>query len=514
VVNIIDNRIPSTYEAGLHGRGLYSYSTVDDGSQVSGALQAGAGGHWMFTVDGVHRHTGDYDVPVDPISDRLAAAEGLPPPSDSRSKVGNSYAKLDALGAGASYVGDSAWGGLAYKHTDTTYGSAAEESVHIKLKQKRVDARGGADVDLGIFDKVKFSAGWADYTHTEFEGATPGTTFLSDGYEGRVELVQRDRNGWQGAFGVQGLLRNFDAIGAEALIPKTKITEAGVFTLQRLDKDSWGIEGGLRLDKRKLDSVAGQRDFTNVSASLGLFARPAQGWFLGLSGSRTSRAPTEEELFSFGPHPATGQFEIGDDSLGKEVSYAVNASVHYSGGPWLLDADVYYTKYDNFIDLAPTGVDDEESGLPIFRFVQSGAKFHGFELQGGYRAWQDGDRSFRLEAAADYVRGQTDLGPAVRIPPWSATARGVYEGGWWTGQVEVHRVAAQDRVAAFELPTDGYTLVNASLTVRPIPNNRDLTVFVDGSNLTDQEAREHASVLKDVAPLPGRSVRMGVGYRF
>ena len=71
----------------------------------------------------------------------------------------------------------------------------------------------------------------------------------------------------------------------------------------------------------------------------------------------------------------------------------------------------------------------------------------------------------------------------------------------------------QDRVAQFELPTDSYTLLNASLSVRPL-KDRNLRLFLDGRNLTNVEAREHASFLKDIAPLPGRNVRAGVAYRF
>jgi iron complex outermembrane receptor protein len=80
--------------------------------------------------------------------------------------------------------------------------------------------------------------------------------------------------------------------------------------------------------------------------------------------------------------------------------------------------------------------------------------------------------------------------------------------------MELRTVGKQDRVADFELPTDGYTMLNASLVLRPFETEPDLKVFVDANNLTNVEAREHASFLKDVAPLPGRSFRMGVGYRF
>ena len=74
-------------------------------------------------------------------------------------------------------------------------------------------------------------------------------------------------------------------------------------------------------------------------------------------------------------------------------------------------------------------------------------------------------------------------------------------------------MAEQNRLAGFELGTDAYTLLNAQLVFRPL-DDADLKIFVDGHNLTDQEAREHVSFLKEVAPLPGRSIRVGFGYSF
>ena len=72
----------------------------------------------------------------------------------------------------------------------------------------------------------------------------------------------------------------------------------------------------------------------------------------------------------------------------------------------------------------------------------------------------------------------------------------------------------QDRVAnEFELPTNDYTLLNASLAVRPFVQ-QNVTLFAEARNLTNEEAREHASFLKDIAPLPGRNLRVGVAYRF
>ena len=79
--------------------------------------------------------------------------------------------------------------------------------------------------------------------------------------------------------------------------------------------------------------------------------------------------------------------------------------------------------------------------------------------------------------------------------------------------LEIRHVGEQDEVAEFELPTDSYTLVNLSGAWRPFAD-KNVTVFAEGRNLTDEEAREHVSFLKDIAPQPGRNLRVGINYRF
>ena len=74
--------------------------------------------------------------------------------------------------------------------------------------------------------------------------------------------------------------------------------------------------------------------------------------------------------------------------------------------------------------------------------------------------------------------------------------------------------AAQDRVAADELPTDAFTLVDLDLAWRSQVADRAMTLFIRGGNLLDEDARRHASPLKDFAPLPGRSLGLGVRFDF
>jgi iron complex outermembrane receptor protein len=257
--------------------------------------------------------------------------------------------------------------------------------------------------------------------------------------------------------------------------------------------------------------MVGSRDFTGLSASLGGFLRPAQGWFVSLSGSRAERAPAQEELFADGPHAATRAFEVGDATLDSEVSWSADLTAHFSTDTLDVDAHAFVVRYDGFIDLRPTGA--EEDDLPVFAFLQTDATFHGFEIEASLAAWTDGARTLRLEAGADYVRGKSDLGPPARIPPWSLTGRAILEDAAWSVSAEVRRVGDQNRITPFELATDGYTMVNAQVSVRPFAA-REFRIFLDGRNLGNVEAREHVSFLKDLAPLPGRNVRAGFSYRF
>ncbi|WP_312688610.1 TonB-dependent receptor [Brevundimonas nasdae] len=521
VVNVIDDRIPTKIpEGGLSGVVSTQVSSVDDGRSGFGRVTVGSG-HFAFNLDGVKRKTSDYDIPSPAISARKAEADGI-----DRGPGGtqpNSYTDLTAWGVGGSYITDKGYIGASYKDTDSEYGTVAEENVFIKLNQERYDVRGEYRFDDGPFSALRGSYGHAKYTHTEFEDVgEPGTIFNSDGWEGRADLVQRERNGWNGAVGVQGLSRNFQAIGEEAFVPTVDIDELGVYTVQRLDRAHYGFEGGLRYDRRELSAtpIGGvsqvNREFNNWSASVAGFLRPAPGLFLGLSLAHNERAPSEVELFAEGVHIATAAYETGDLNLNSEKVNTLEGTVHYDRGRFTGDLHIYHSWYNGFIDERATGAEYLYEGeeFPIFQFVQTDARFYGFELEGAYALWESGDRKLSLEGAADFVHAQTDLGPAARIPPYSVTGRLAWTSTPFDASVEVRHVGEQDRVAnAYELPTDDYTLLNLAAAWRPLTDH-NVTIFAEARNLTNEEAREHVSFLKDIAPMAGRNLRVGVAYRF
>ena len=71
----------------------------------------------------------------------------------------------------------------------------------------------------------------------------------------------------------------------------------------------------------------------------------------------------------------------------------------------------------------------------------------------------------------------------------------------------------QDRVTGVELPTDRYTMVNASVAFSPFGAGNSTRLIVSANNIFDVEARRHASQIKDFAPLAGRDIRATLRFQ-
>ena len=85
------------------------------------------------------------------------------------------------------------------------------------------------------------------------------------------------------------------------------------------------------------------------------------------------------------------------------------------------------------------------------------------------------------------------------------------EAGIVNARLQVRWADDQHRIAAFELPTDGWTAIDLRTTIAVTPR---VDLVVEGLNLTDSDIRYHASPLKDVAPMAGRGVRVALRAEF
>jgi iron complex outermembrane receptor protein len=271
------------------------------------------------------------------------------------------------------------------------------------------------------------------------------------------------------------------------------------------------------------DAVETEYDSTRGSFAGGLVWKFAEGWSTALNTTSTRRHPTATELFADGPHLAVQRFEIGDATLRPEKALTLDLSLRHRSENWAMSLTAFRSDYDDYIHTELTG--DIEDDLPVAFYRQRDAKFSGFELELDLPSLSLGNGALTTRLVADSVRASFEDGDDLpQIPPWRAGMELRYTRQSWSAGVAAHRFADQDRVAANELPTDGYTMLGADATWRialggaggaaGAGDARELLMYLRADNLLDEDARRHTSPLKEFAPLPGRTVGAGVRLEF
>ena len=538
VVNVVDARIPRRVPAeGVHVDAILTYGSAANERSANAAVDVPLGEHFVLHADANYSRTDDLEIGGFVLAPALRAeAASSPDPAiralaGLRDRLPNSAARSWDVAGGFAWIDGDNSAGMSINRYDSLYGvpvrysldpAEEAEAPRIDIAQTRIDGRAEIDTGSGFVDSMRLRAGWSDYRHFELEetGAV-GTAFYNDGFEGRIEARQSVRNGWGGGFGLQYYSSALDVVGDEKFLPPSRTSQLGIFVLETLDRGAIKAEAGLRYEHSSVQADADadignpalERDFDAITGSIGASYALASNLRLGLNLSRSERAPSAEELFAGGPHAGTQAFQIGDPDLSTEKSWGLEATLHRTGETFTFSASLFHSWFDGYIfDRATGAVVD---GLPVFRTSQGDARYYGVELEGSARLGTIGDFTVNLDAVADYVRATIDgFGPAPRIPPLRLLGGIEAQSEIVDGRVEVEWVDGQSRTAPLETPTDGYTMVNASLAFHPFGSGNHSSIVLSANNLFDVTARRHASFLKDYAPLAGRDLRITARIAF
>lgn len=526
VVNVIDTRIPSEPVDGVTGGVEARYASPASERAGTAFVEVGTEQGLQFHLDGFTRKTSDLRIPGHAWSPQLRATL----PQDEQGPYGrlpNSASDSNGGSAGVAYVGNTGFAGASFAQFESDYGTVAEPDVTIRMKQQRVDLAAQMRTPLPGIRSIDVRMADSRYEHTEYEGSEAGTRFTNDGWQGRVDVVHEPLrifgSSFEGAFGAQAVDFDFAALGAEGFLPPTSTRAFAAFVYEETKLGDLKLSLGGRYDNTRVaaDESASfgpalSRTFDSGAVSLGVnYALMPQYALVG-SVTWTTRPPNYQELFADGPHVATGVVEIGDRTLGLERSVGVDAGVRGKGNGWSGSVAAFYNRFRNYITPYATGEIDLAEDLPIYAYRQGAATFYGLELEGKLALGEAGPGRFDLEVMMDYLWAANDdlHVPLPRISPVRIGGSLVYTAHRLDARVDLFRTQAQDRVAPDELPTDGYTMLDASLTWRLTRDRFGLMAFVKGTNLLDQEARNHVSFLVNVAPMAGRGVTVGVRGTF
>ena len=509
VVNVLDNRIPSELPENISGGAELRNSSVNDETVGVASFNAAAG-NVAFHIDGVKRESNDLDIPgyaqKNP-EDPATASKGFIPNTDAKSKSGT---------LGVSYIDGDDFIGISVNKLDNNYGVPpdGDELVRIDMHQTRYDLKGEFNNPFDGFQKLSAHIGHADYDHTEMENGEPGTKFTNDAYEGRVELIHNPLNlfnlDWNGAIGTQAAQSTFAAIGEEAFIPKSDITSAGIFIVEETKHNNFTYELGARTDSQRIAPVDGNsitHDTINLSATTTWHFTEDQQFSVGIAQSQ--RAPSVEELFANGPHPATGSYLIGDENLNEESSTNIELGYHWHHDNFQFSTNVFYNHIKDFI--YSKNLNEIIDDLTGYQYTQADTTFKGFETEikiPFYQYWN-------LRVFSDLVRATLDNGGDLpRITPMRVGTSLDFDLNNWSANLSATHSTKQDRPGDYEDETNSYNRIDARVDYTFQNTGKDYTLFLKATNLTNEEIRNASSYLRDIAPEAGRNVQVGLRVKF
>jgi iron complex outermembrane receptor protein len=572
VVNIVDDRVPSSSEA--KGAFSFGHNTVADEDEVSIAY---TGGNELFAVhiDGFWRDGANYEIPSIAVLETEEEHEEEGHEEHLDGVLENSASESKGFNIGGSLLLENGYIGLAYGRLERVNGIPGHshdhheeeeeglegldhheesENVYSDLKQDRWQLISELSMDSPWLSSVNTRIGYTDYEHAEIESGSIGTVFRNESLQVQVDLLLQEYAGWRGAISIDGKTSDFEAVGEEAFTPPSRTNSFAIAFMQEKHVGDFLWQLGARVEEVniKADPVAfghdeellyfDDLDFTPYSAAAGLVWAFAEDYNAAISLTHSQRAPSASELFAYGAHIGTNSFEVGalfwlhdgaephfhyGGDVEEEVSNNIDISLRKHAGNlgWVLN--VFYNQVDNFYYERNTGYDSEDieshdhdeseeaheeehSALPVYAFNQADAILYGLE---GQLAWQFAP-PVTLTLWGDRIRGKlADGGNLPRIPPMRIGSQLRYEHNAWAAELGVSHYFEQSDVAVLETRTDAYTPIDAALAYSFASNGGDMTVYLKGSNLSDEDARVHSSFLKDLAPLPGRGFNIGFrGY--
>ena len=257
-----------------------------------------------------------------------------------------------------------------------------------------------------------------------------------------------------------------------------------------------------------------KRDFGDFSGSVGLSWNPEGAHRIKANIGHSFRLPGANELAANGVHHGTFRHEQGDPSLSSERGWQFDASYLYEAKGFSLSATTFFSWFNNYIYLKPTG---EWSVLPhsgqIYRYTGAEAIFAGAELSFNADFLNCLNYSFTGEYVHTHNRDERT--PLAFSPPASMRNTLTWKSGRVQTFAELQSIARQTRVAKNESVTAGANLLNlgGSLSLPLGGLNAELTLSLH--NVLNTKYYNHLSFYRKVEiPEPGRNIRLFIKIPF
>jgi len=546
LVNVVNDRIVTSMPDAVSGMVNTSYETVNQGKTANIELDAPAG-PLALHLDSAISNSNNYRIPgfaeQGGPNANWEINPGQPVNIPYSGKLPFSYSNQNSLGLGATYLRNDGYTGVSLERMNHNYGIPTSEGGFIQQSQNRYDIAHQSNDPFDGFSSIKISAANSNYQHTEFtNNGVPSTQWNNTATEARLEMAHQELLGSKGIIGAQvtGVTLNATDLttGNYAIVPQTKSNSAALFVIEEGRYGPLKTSLGARYNyatqnpnsSTQFPSASSQdfvpnsygppslqnRQFNLMSYSAGGLLDLAKGYGLGLAYTVSQRAPSAQELYSYGPHDSTATFDIGNSNLGTETSHNVEVNFQKTLGLIRSKASIYRNQFTNYIYGFYTGsYSQANQNFSVVQASQANASIRGAEGELSYN-WNQtgvGARIFGDVSQGTFNSGgNLPLQPAPRLGSELAYQRN----GWLSSATYIYSYQ-QNRLASWEIgPTPSYNLLNANLSYTERIGKVNWTAYMVMKNLLNEEIR-YATTPMSVrlyAPQPGRSLLVGIRAAF
>ena len=513
VINVVRNQVPSSHPDHTHGTATLQGESVNTGGAAGIELLSPLSKNFALKIDGNLRSARNNNTPEGTLEN-----SGI-------------FSTNNAIGIG--YIRPWGHAGLASSFYLNNYGippdSLGGHPNGVNIEMEKLQVEGNTEIFLThpVFEKLQIDLSHKSYYHQEIESnGVIGTEFGLLTSNASVKANHKEVGIFdEGKIGIWAERKNYAVNGTRT--PDSDSYSFSGFIIEEKDIGSLHLELGARLDHTtslpdvENQSIQGReirdRSFTALASSANAVYDFGQGFFTGASIIHSFRAPSQEELFSQGPHLASYSFEVGNPDLDPERGLGKEIYFRYRKTSARAELTVFHNGFTNYNYARNTGQrSSQNQSLFIYQFTGTEAVLSGIEFNSQFKL----SNHWALSASASYTHGKRKLfekeqtnsseewKPLPMIPPFKGNIELSYTYDKLKVGTKARVTAAQKRTGEFETPTDEYTVFNLFSQYRFEEWGLLHTVSLTANNIFNTTYRDHLSRIKEIYPQPGRNISM------
>lgn len=515
VINVVRNQVPLSKPDHIHGTFSFQGQSVNTGGIAGMEASLPLGKNLALKFDGNIRSAGNTTTPI--------------------GKLQNSDLFSTNNSIGLSYLQSWGYVGIASNMYLNNYGippdsdSGHQDGVNIEVQKYQFEGKAEINFENSFFKSLDTDLSHKNYYHRELESANAiGTEF---GVLTTNASVVGDHREWEitdgGQIGIWAEVKDYAVNGTRT--PNSNSYSLSGFLIEEKELGPLKLEAGGRLDlvhtipeADNPNSAIGHirtRNFTALAGSASAIYDFGSGITGGLTILRSFRAPSQEELYSEGPHLASYSYEVGNPDLNSEHGLGKELFVRYKHSNATSEMTFYHNGFTNYIYPRNTGRQSARfPSLDVYQFSGVEASFKGAEFTSqieildhwvlsGSLSYTHAERKL-----SDHERQQNNSSgkyqPLPMIPPLKIKGGLTYGAGELQLGINTKWSDNQSRTGNFETPTNGYNIWNIFGQYRFQSGKMLHTLSLNAENLFNTVYRDHLSRIKDLMPAPGRNVSL------